>query len=65
MTVEFTEPMRPDDTLSVSMTVAEKWPLDDETSRGQVNLEFAVTNQDRKRVFHNLATELVSRREGD
>lgn len=63
MEVAFTEPVRPGDTLTASVTVGERRTLEGSDDRGLVRLEFELENQDGDTVLTNAVQTLIARRE--
>jgi len=61
--ISFPEPVRPCDTLTVSMQVTDKQPHGEAPDLGRVDMEFTVTNQDGEPVLTNLVKTLVGRRD--
>jgi acyl dehydratase len=59
------QPVRPGDTLTVEMTVLDKWPSDSHPERGYVDFERAVYNQDDEEVMSVVVHNMVQRRDVD
>lgn len=60
--IQFVTPLRPGDTLSVTMTVDSKRDLESSPDRGLVHLGFTVTNQNDETVLTATVLNLIGKR---
>ncbi|QDX40979.1 MaoC family dehydratase [Salarchaeum sp. JOR-1] len=63
--IQWTEPVRPGDTLSVRLEVAEKRPLESDPSRGLLTTDTAMFNQDDEVVMTMRGKAFYERRNPD
>ena len=60
--IQFTSPVRPGDTLTVTMEVESKRDLESSSNRGLIHFDFTVTNQDDETVLTATVLSLVGKR---
>ena len=55
-------PVRPDDTLSIVITVLEAWPSRSKDDRGSVRLHYETFNQNRELVMSFIGVQIIKKR---